>query len=153
MDQRTSEDGAGAHVRLLRLVDALDRLLVDRVALGAAFGEDAPRAGSILYCIGLPSVPTDATAVEPRWEDLGGLLAKWTAGGPLLTTGTRQALTGRQRWESLLMVDGLTIGMAPISGGIIDARMAQVDAWQNAIATLHTFGGLAKFNQMPRLDR
>jgi len=51
------------------------------------------------------------------------------------------------------MVDGIDVSMAPITGGIIDARMAQVDAWQNAIATLHTFGGLAKFNQMPRLDR
>jgi|BarGraNGADG00212_1021973.scaffolds.fasta_scaffold10151_5 hypothetical protein len=153
VDQWTSEEGAGAHVKILRTVDALDRLLIDRVTLGAASGEDAPRAGSILFCIGIPPVPDDPTAVERRWEDLGGLLAKWTAGGPLLTTGTRQALTGRERWESLLMVDGIDIAMAPITGGIIDARMAQVDAWQNAIATLHTFGGLAKFNQMPRLDR
>jgi len=151
VDQWTSEDGAGAHIKLLRTVDALDRLLIDRVTLGQCAGEDAPRAGSIMFCIGIPPVLTDASAVEARWEDLGGLLAKWTAGGPLLTTGTRQALTGRQRWESLLTVDGLTIAMAPISGGIIDARMAQVDAWQNAIATLHTYGGLAAFNQLSRI--
>src|SRR5665811_1262987 len=62
----------------------------------------------------------------------------------------RPALTGRQRWESLLMVDGLDIGMAPITGGIIDARMAQVDAWQNSLATLHSLGGLAQFRQQSR---
>jgi len=150
IDQWTSEDGAGSHVKLLRLVDRLDGLLIDRVTLGAASGEDAPRAGSIMFCIGLPPVPDTPQDVEPQWENLGGLLAKWIAGGPLLTTGTRQALTGRQRWESLLMVDGLDIGMAPITGGIIDARMAQVDAWQNSLATLHSLGGLAQFRQLSR---
>jgi len=151
LDQWTPEEGAGAYVKMLRLIDALDRLLIDRVTLGAAFGEDAPRAGSIMFVIGIPPVPDDPTAVGPMWENLGGLIAKWVAGGPLLTTGTRQALTGRDRWESLLMVDGIEIGMAPITGGIIDARMAQVDAWQNAIATLHSLGGRAAFMQLHRM--
>ena len=150
IDQWTSEDGAGSHVKLLRLVDRLDGLLIDRVTLGVAAGEDPPRAGSIMYVIGLPHVPDTPQDVEPQWENLGGLIAKWSAGGPLLTTGTRQALTGRERWESLLMVDGLTVAMAPITGGIIDARMAQVDAWQNSLATLHSLGGLAQFRQLSR---
>jgi hypothetical protein len=150
VDQWTSEDGAGAHVKILRTVDTLDRLLIDRVTLGTAAGEDPPRAGNIMFCIALPPVPTDPNAVQPIWEDLGGLIAKWGPGGPLLTTGTRQALTGRQRWESLLMVDGITISMAPITGGVVDARMAQVDAWMNAIATLHSLGGLAAFRQLSR---
>jgi hypothetical protein len=151
VDQWTPEEGAGAYVKMLRLIDALDRLLIDRVTLGAAFGEDAPRAGSILFCVGLPPVPDDATAVDPMWENLGGLIAKWVAGGPRLTTGTRQALEGRDRWESLLTVDGISISMAPINGGLIDARMALVEAWQNAIATLHSLGGLAQFRQLHRL--
>jgi hypothetical protein len=150
VDQWTSEEGAGAHVKILRTVDALDRLLIDRATLGAAFGEDAPRAGNIMFVIGIPAVPTDPNAVGPMWENLGGLIAKWVAGGPLLTSGTRQALSGRARWESLLMVDGIEISMAPITGGIIDTRMAQVDAFQNAIATLHSLGGLAAFHQLSR---
>jgi hypothetical protein len=151
VDQWTSEEGAGAHVKILRTVDALDRLLIDRVTLGAAAGEDAPRAGSILFCVGLPPVPTDPSAVEPTWENLGGLIAKWSPGGPLLTSGTRQALTGRERWESLLMVDGIDVAMAPITGGILDARMAQVDAWQRAIGMLHSLGGRAEFMKLASL--
>jgi hypothetical protein len=148
VDQWTSEEGAGAHVKLLRTVDTLDRLLIDRVTLGVAGGEDAPRAGNIMFCIALPPVPTDPDAVQPIWENLGGLIAKWIAGGPLLTTGTRQALTGRERWESLLMVDGIDIAMAPITGGILDTRIAQVDAWQRSIAMLHSLGGRAQFMQL-----
>ena len=150
VDQWTSEDGAGAHVKILRSVDALDRLLIDRVTLGQCAGEDAPRAGNILYCIGLPPVPVTPQDVEPQWENLGGLIAKWSAGGVRLTTGTRQALTGRERWESLLMVDGLDIAMAPITGGTLGSRIAQVDAWQTAVGTLHSLGGLAAFHQLSR---
>jgi hypothetical protein len=148
VDQWTPEEGAGAYVKMLRLIDALDRLLIDRFTLGAASGEDAPRAGSIMYVIGLPPVPDDSTAVEPRWEILGPLIAKWSPGGPLLTSGTRQALTGRDRWESLLTVDGIDIAMAPITGGTLSTRVAQVDAWMNANAMLHSLGGLAQFRQL-----
>lgn len=150
IDSWTTSEQATAHVETLRAIDKLDRLLLDRVTLGKAAGEDPPAAGIVTFVAGLPPVPEAPQDVEPAWEALGGALGKWVAGGPMLTTGTRQALTGRERWESLLTVDGLDIAMAPITGGILGARITQHGRWQTAIGTLHSLGGAAAFRQLAR---
>lgn len=148
--QWTSEEASAAYVKALRLADTLDQLLSQRVMLGAGAGEEPPQAGRILYCIGVPIVPSNPNAVEPDWQKYGGLIASWNGGGVLLTTGTRQPLEGRERWEALLRLDGIDISMAPVGNGVLRARINQVHAWQTAIATLHSLGGLAAFK---RLDR
>ncbi|MGG5260827.1 hypothetical protein [Phycicoccus avicenniae] len=136
----STDEQAAEHAQLLRSIAQLDQILSIRVVLGNLLHEPDADSRNVLLAAALPTVPARTDSVEAQWTPLGQLIDSWQGGHVLLTTGTRPAATGVEKWGALASTDGLTIGLADVTG--LEQRTHVRDAWSTAISAVRHLGGM-----------